>query len=1153
MSTKKLTLNIKENNRTVVIDLSTNQNEGGLTIIPLGNIFELPLKRGLFGQKLTNVGELTATIEPLDSGIKWSKGEDPLVCAIKDSEYKSTCFFSVKGETEIPFNIAINKRAFKDLENVKLDNDMKFDLLFRLDIKNKKGDSMIRGIIEDYLNIHALAIRPYPKIEYKPILNKLKYYSVVNATNDQWTHIGDLLISHNCTAQCAPDLRNVTLDISTILEGIANTFHQCFCVKPDSNPRYFISGHTIRIKQLKPTEQAIVIPLYWDMSSIATNPYTDTKYILTINDGHCTEKKGELILIRDNSTVDPDVSFKYSNEILHLHRPTREIEEYKKLETAVKMVYNNDQNAFSYCCKIEFKNLAQAQKAQESIAVWGISTNVEFVCPTDCNRLKLIQGTLQDVIEITPSEALYCLKANESHVIPITIHDEYIDNILPDTNSNVTEVKVNIKLQYKLYVDKDGKQHEAIENNNLDVLNKLCKKTYVNYITIRLMKQPSPRWMCIDFGTSAIVAGMSDREHQIEYINLKHAKDFILKNLYPNDHIRHQNSDETEPFITSTVSLNPSYFAPDSNNNKKNNKKDYRYINANPTDIGNAVQDYGCYPLLFSPGENVINREFQLPCLKTIMGYQKLPNIFNANNQQILNWTYRDGQEYPPLLTINHRGEINLSNLLEIDSIFQSIYKQLFVHFLATHINPIDNRVYRRQVNQLVLTVPNTYTPYDREKVRRIVRETMPEVYPEHLTLVSESDAVACYYLLHRNDFIENSKEIIDNTKKQKILKQENVLVFDMGAGTLDLTLFSLDYNLGITTIDYKAKMGVNKAGNYLDYVLAEVLIALYEQSITSSPEVEENVTILRNTILLNKAEANQKLVSSRNRATLKNYIKELKKHLNDPAYKVPNLKLGSDSDIKFSITSKDIINHDLFVKFIDDITNRVLKNFVTSNTSIDTVIFSGRSTELIGIRQGVHDYLNNIGATNVLYADICDKKYHEKVDYNIERHTNLKTVVSEGALAYADRFAHSDTYQFEIRANYAAYGIVTQDLQNQYHWYPLIDKCQYWDEDGIIRGMLQNIPVNNLLSIELIQTYTDNVVNDYENKKFDMISRLLEIPNPRDLYQNLNVSLEYNNQVVNGAKSAITLLLNNDPAKIQPHEDFNDENLRKSLWPVIF
>lgn len=80
---------------------------------------------------------------------------------------------------------------------------------------------------------------------------------------------------------------------------------------------------------------------------------------------------------------------------------------------------------------------------------------------------------------------------------------------------------------------------------------------------------------------------------------------------------------------------------------------------------------------------------------------------------------------------------------------------------------------------------------------------------------MSESDAVSAYYLQNWDSF----------NKGRNISEDETVLVYDMGAGTLDITLFSKRKNEnGKIEVNILGKIGTGKAGNYLDYIISEII-----------------------------------------------------------------------------------------------------------------------------------------------------------------------------------------------------------------------------------------------------------------------------------------------------------------------------------------
>lgn len=120
------------------------------------------------------------------------------------------------------------------------------------------------------------------------------------------------------------------------------------------------------------------------------------------------------------------------------------------------------------------------------------------------------------------------------------------------------------------------------------------------------------------------------------------------------------------------------------------------------------------------------------------MGYINLPNIFIS--PELFKYSNEQGN-----VMLVEDGE--KTDLMKVDTIFQLIYRQLFHHYL-TKVRVDKN------IQKLVLSVPNTYTPIHIRMIKEIARQALPSLYPEHLCTLSESDAVACYYIANQNRFL---------------------------------------------------------------------------------------------------------------------------------------------------------------------------------------------------------------------------------------------------------------------------------------------------------------------------------------------------------------------------------------------------------------
>jgi hypothetical protein len=128
----------------------------------------------------------------------------------------------------------------------------------------------------------------------------------------------------------------------------------------------------------------------------------------------------------------------------------------------------------------------------------------------------------------------------------------------------------------------------------------------------------------------------------------------------------------------------------------------------------------------------------------------------------------------------------------------------------------------------LVATHPNTYTAVERAWFRRIIYRSFGGVseqhmlYGENIHLLSESDAVLNYYILN----CAKLRQCDWNALPEK----ETVLIWDIGAGTLDMTLARVDRTrdasgtLGRPNIEILDRHGVEAAGNRLTECIARDL-----------------------------------------------------------------------------------------------------------------------------------------------------------------------------------------------------------------------------------------------------------------------------------------------------------------------------------------
>lgn len=606
-----------------------------------------------------------------------------------------------------------------------------------------------------------------------------------------------------------------------------------------------------------------------------------------------------------------------------------------------------------------------------------------------------------------------------------------------------------------------------------------------------LQLEPYPEWLCVDYGSSAIVC-----KYNKDIIDLKKQKDTVF-------------SDERngyEKFTEDSFEGDTKFLSSDIL---------FHQLSPNQTDTSLCVEQaqqkpYNTLAVCLSPTSSLVVNEVQrqLPCLKILVGNENLPsNAFYDVYQYLRINSKTSKPEYVKVK--DARGKKEETSLSSVTNIFEEAYNELFTYF----VSPVAGD--KRKMNKVVLTYPNTYTPTHLGILRNIANKTFPYLRDGYLRFVSESDAVAAYYLSNWSKFNE------DRDIKQK----ETVLVYDMGAGTLDITVFDkfVAKNKDIE-VEVKGKIGTGKAGNYLDYTIACIL-----QELGLIPVELVSTDFVANSAIL------------KDRLNLKNVIKTDIK---------PNLSFGTD--ITYSIgrnqivvEANKIITHPKFQKYLDDVTTKIfnqIKRYIGGEFDITTVILSGRSCRLQILREAIETAVSKISANNVRVVEFDSKKDEEK------------TLVAEGAIAQVSKFEiPTSKVKIKSRRLYASYGLVYQELGGHLHYVELLNHndIPFSDSIGTFDG--KNIKVSGTSSstyIRLVQTYmsANETERCYNIGNTEFISDMEEYDmanfnNADEL--NVKLRLDRNNNVslyVNGLKSVVST-----PKGV----DLTSDITKQSIWPV--
>jgi hypothetical protein len=663
-------------------------------------------------------------------------------------------------------------------------------------------------------------------------------------------------------------------------------------------------------------------------------------------------------------------------------------------------------------------------------------------------------------------------------IIHISFNPSGIVDVLNSKNYNF---QIQSVLTFDYWEDKNG----------LGKLDEDFKKERRIPITWQLHLEPNPEWLCVDYGSSAIVC-----RYDNDILDLKRQKDIIFRTA-ENGTFRVDTIEGKTPFLSSDIVLHTV---------RDNRQSTLCSQQGNDTDV-----PYLNLSVCLSPTSSLIKNDVrtQLPCLKILVGNEYLPQ-----KPDFMTFRYTRKDETGNVRTIEARDAMannEPSCILRISSIFNEAYATLFRYFILPQSRD-------KSINKLVLTYPNTYTPAHLKVLERIARETFPKVRDGYLKFVSESDAVAAYYLQNWDTF----------NKGKQIAVDETVLVYDMGAGTLDITLFKKHLNEnGKIEVNILGKIGSGKAGNYLDYLISEIIDGKVPGAIRG-PKTVSTESVPDVQTLIERLDIKQ---------TVKDAIK-------------PNLMPDKELACGPSTFSSSVILDDQrFKDFLKQVTSGILSQLLAyvgdSSLSIDTVLMSGRSCRLDALQKALRESFNDLGCHNARIVKFEAEKDKEK------------TVVVEGAMARAALFSSLESpVRILSRRLYASYGLVYQQLGGSYHYAELLKSAELpfnSDNTNLDDYEGRNVIVKGTAAagtIKLIQTYLspNDTEKAYNAADLEFISEMEEYDmadfGGKDEL-NVRLKLDYKNNIslyVNGRIS-----IGSSPRGV----DLSSEITKRSIWPV--
>ncbi len=620
---------------------------------------------------------------------------------------------------------------------------------------------------------------------------------------------------------------------------------------------------------------------------------------------------------------------------------------------------------------------------------------------------------------------------------------------------------------------------------------------------------PHSEWLCVDYGSSAIVCKFGEK-----LIDLRSKKEEIIRNDVELVKYRKDDIEIGTKFLNSDVLLYES-----------SRKQEVNESSLCSEQSSNVVLPYSSQAVFLAPTSSLLRDRFltQIPCLKVLVGNDFLPKDIHY---EMFSYYHKDSSGNL-IKEMARDVQDKSSSLLCINSIFKEAYHVLFKYFIAGTIGNVE------KINKLALTYPNTYTPYHRSILRSIVYDVFP--YLRKITFVSESDSVAAYYMHHW-------KEYHSDIKKLKDPEGERVLVYDMGAGTLDITYFKQKWisQKCCHKLEIQGKLGTGKAGNYIDFVIATVVCRLVgiDPNIARS-DVKGDGDMYSQRVILKQVITNQ-----------------IKPKLSNPDNIEIRFSLQNVGGTIYKVNTKDILEDQTFNSCLDECTYGVidkLKKYLgKKRPAIDTVVLSGRSCKLVPLQQRLKTAISENSRTENVEFVTLDFPKNTKVD---SREDRQKTVVVEGAEIIAKEFdCEQSRVKLISKRIYASYGLSFINKEGQVDYIELLNH-QDTDTDcmpaTIFKTESKEIQVSRNSEVQLVQSYLneEDTIQYLRMGEMEFVSVMGSFKTEEFTKLELSVSLKIDEL------DNITLIINNCQSVGLPPKGVDLQNpiTKKSLWPLVF
>ena len=208
-------------------------------------------------------------------------------------------------------------------------------------------------------------------------------------------------------------------------------------------------------------------------------------------------------------------------------------------------------------------------------------------------------------------------------------------------------------------------------------------------------------------------------------------------------------------------------------------------------------------------------------------------------------------KDYKDLIkNLAYKNEINIDNegrpyiQVEFNGEKQNYYPQIISSLILKRLKQIAENFLEKEIKKVVITIPAYFTDSQREATKIAAESIGLEV----LKIINEPTAAALAYGIIDKYELEDNYSFFKQKKEQKNnIKDKNILVFDLGGGTFDVTCLELRNDDNVPEFIIKGHNGYTfLGGDDFDNILVDYCIKIFEQKEYPMRQNRERIKIKR-------------------------------------------------------------------------------------------------------------------------------------------------------------------------------------------------------------------------------------------------------------------------------------------------------------------